>query len=244
MGQKATISFGMTIAHQSTPMAIALEQLWEAEASAKEHQAPSQDGERQAKDAIEIRVIYSNGNMLKATTKFEAFKQWQVLVDRHQDLEDAIFEQAAIVWEKHPAPTLAAIAPWCRAFVERRQIFEGNNKPKEQFCGDLQQLLDIMHKPNLPDNIDEQLCNWLKKEQFCCDLQHFIDIMHKLNLPDDIEQLRKWLKKEQFCGDLRQFIDIMHELNLPDDIDEQIRNWLKLAAFTILRRKIELGGAA
>jgi CRISPR-associated protein Cmr2 len=244
MGQKATISFGMTIAHQSTPMAIALEQLWEAEASAKEHLAPPQDGERQAKDAIEIRVIYSNGNMLKATTKFEAFHQWQVLVDRHQDLEDAIFEQAAIVWEKHPAPTLAAIAPWCRAFVERRQIFEGDNEPKEPFCGDLQQLLDIMHKPNLSDNIDDQLCNWLKKEQFCCDLQHFIDVMHKLNLPDDIEQLRKWLKKEQFCGDLQQFIRIMHELNLPDDIDEQIRNWLKLAAFTIRRRKIELGGAA
>jgi CRISPR-associated protein Cmr2 len=190
MGQKATISFGMTIAHQSTPMAIALEQLWEAEASAKEHLAPPKNEEKQlappeegeiplkqAKDAIEIRVIYSNGNILKATTKFDAFKQWQVLVDQHQDLEDAIFEQAAIVWDKHPAPTMAAIEPWCRAFVERRQIFEGNDEPKEQFC-----------------------------------------------------------------SDLRQFIGIMHELNLPEDIDEQIRNWLKLAAFTIRRRKIELGG--
>lgn len=179
MGQKATISFGITIAHQSTPMAIALEQLWEAEASAKEHFAPPQDDKKQPKDAIEIRVIYSNGNMLKATTKFEAFKQWQVLVDRHQDLEDAIFEQAAIVWDKHPAPMLEAIEPWCRAFVERRQIFEGNDEPKEQFCRDLQ-----------------------------------------------------------------QFIDIMHKLNLPENIDEQIRNWLKLAAFTIRRRKIQLGGTA
>ncbi len=200
MGQKATISFGITIAHQSTPMAIALEQLWEAEASAKEHLAPaifcqipdvtlekkkkkkskhSKETPKQAKNAIEIRVIYSNGNMLKATTKFEAFKQWQILIDRHQDLEDAIFEQAAIVWEKHPAPMLEAIEPWCRAFVERRQIFEGNDELKEQFCRDLQ-----------------------------------------------------------------QFIDIMHKLNLPENIDEQIRNWLKLAAFTIRRRKIQLGGAA
>jgi CRISPR-associated protein Cmr2 len=200
MGQKATISFGMTIAHQSTPMAIALEQLWEAEASAKEHLAPaifcqipdvtlekkkkkeskySKETPKQAKDAIEIRVIYSNGNMLKATTKFAAFKQWQELVDRHQDLEDAIFEQAAIVWDKHPAPMPEAIEPWCRAFVERRQIFEGN---------------------------------------------------------DDA--------KELFCNDLRDFINIMHKLNLPEDIDEQIRNWLKLAAFTIRRRKIQLGGEA
>jgi CRISPR-associated protein Cmr2 len=170
MGQKATISFGITIAHQSTPMAIALEQLWEAEASAKEHQAPPKEGEipakKRAKDAIEIRVIYSNGNMLKATAKFEAFQQWQELVDRHQNLEDAIFEQAAMVWEKHPAPILAAIEPWCRAFVERRQIFEDNDDAKEQFCGDLQQFIDIMHKLNLPDNIDEQICNWLKLTAF------------------------------------------------------------------------------
>ena len=193
MGQKATISFGITIAHQSTPMAIALEQLWEAEASAKDHRAPPQGDEKQlappnegeipakkrAKDAIEIRVIYSNGNMLKATAKFEAFKQWQKLIDNNRDLEDAIFEQAAIVWDRHPAPTLDAVELWCRAFVERRQIFEGNDEAKEQFCSDLQ-----------------------------------------------------------------QFINIMHELNLPEDIDEQIRNWLKLAAFTIRRRKIQLGGAA
>ncbi len=179
MGQKATISFGITIAHQSTPMAIALEHLWEAEASAKEHLAPPNDSKKQAKDAIEIRVIYSNGNILRARTKFTAFQQWQKLVDRHQGLEDAIFEQAAIVWENHPAPTIEAIDPWSQAFVERRQIFEGDDEAKELFC-----------------------------------------------------------------GDLREFIDIMQQLNLPEEIDEQICNWLKLAAFTIRRREIKLGGAA
>jgi CRISPR-associated protein Cmr2 len=187
MGQKATISFGITIAHQSTPMAIALEQLWEAEASAKEHLAPaifcqipditlekkkkkkskhSKETPKQAKDAIEIRVIYSNGNMLKATAKFEAFQQWQKLIDNNRDLEDAIFEQAAIVWDKHPAPTVDAIEIWCRAFVERRQIFEGNDEPKEQFCSDLQQFIGIMHQLNLQDNIDAQICNWLKLAAF------------------------------------------------------------------------------
>jgi CRISPR-associated protein Cmr2 len=177
MGRKATISFGITIAHQSTPMAIALEQLWEAEASAKEHLAPPKDGKKQAKDAIEIRVIYSNGNMLKATAKFDAFRVWQQLVDRNQDLDDAIFEQAALLWDKHPAPIPAAIEPWCRAFVERRQVFESNEESKEQFCGDLQ-----------------------------------------------------------------QFIHTMHELNLETAIDKQVGNWLKLAAFTIRRRQIQLGG--
>jgi CRISPR-associated protein Cmr2 len=166
MGQKATISFGITIAHQSTPMAIALEQLWEAEASAKEHRAPPQDEKQQAKDAIEIRVIYSNGNMLKATAKFDAFKQWQELVDRHQGLEDAIFEQAAILWENHPAPMLEAIETWCRAFVERRQIFEGNDELKDHFCSDLQQFISIMHKLNLQEDIDRQICNWLKLAAF------------------------------------------------------------------------------
>jgi CRISPR-associated protein Cmr2 len=186
MGQKATISFGMTIAHQSTPMAISLEQLWEAEASAKEHLAPPQDAEKEpkqrAKDAIEIRVIYSNGNMLKATAKFDAFRMWQELIDRNQDLGDAIFEQAALLWDKHPAPTVDAIDSWCRAFVERRQVFEGDEERKN--------------------------------------------------------------RKTPFCHDLCQFIRIMHLLNLPDDLDEQIGNWLKLAAFTIRRRDIKLGGAA
>jgi CRISPR-associated protein Cmr2 len=170
MGQKATISFGMTIAHQSTPMAIALEQLWEAEASAKEHLAPPTDGEipakKRAKNAIEIRVIYSNGNMLKATAKFEAFQQWQKLIDNNRDLEDAIFEQAAIVWDKHPAPTVDAIEPCCRAFVEQRQVFEGNDELKEQFCSDLQQFINIMHKLNLQEDLDEQICNWLKLAAF------------------------------------------------------------------------------
>jgi CRISPR-associated protein Cmr2 len=166
MGQKATISFGITIAHQSTPMAIALEQLWEAEVSAKEHLAPPQDGKKQAKDAIEIRVIYSNGNMLKATAKFDAFQQWQILIDNNRDLEDAIFERAAIVWGEHPAPLPEAIESWCRAFVERRQIFEGNEDAKEQFGSDLQQFISIMHRLNLLDDLDRQICNWLKLAAF------------------------------------------------------------------------------
>lgn len=40
MGHKATISFGIVIAHHSVPMAIALDNLWEAEAQAKEHLSP------------------------------------------------------------------------------------------------------------------------------------------------------------------------------------------------------------
>jgi CRISPR/Cas system-associated protein Cas10 (large subunit of type III CRISPR-Cas system) len=37
MGHKATISFGIVLAHHSVPLAIALENLWEAEDKAKKH---------------------------------------------------------------------------------------------------------------------------------------------------------------------------------------------------------------
>ena len=50
MGEKATISFGLVIAHHSVPLAIALENLWEAEEKAKDHEY-LKDGEKQKKDA-------------------------------------------------------------------------------------------------------------------------------------------------------------------------------------------------
>ncbi|PMB09389.1 type III-B CRISPR-associated protein Cas10/Cmr2 [Fischerella thermalis CCMEE 5273] len=40
MGRNATISFGVIIAHHSVPLAITLENLWDAEKKAKEHKAP------------------------------------------------------------------------------------------------------------------------------------------------------------------------------------------------------------
>lgn len=93
MGSEATISFGIAIAHHSVPLAIALENLWEAEEKAKEH--TSLNGDK--KDAVQVRILYGNGNILESTAKFDVFYQWQQLINASSKLESAIFEQAAQV---------------------------------------------------------------------------------------------------------------------------------------------------
>jgi CRISPR-associated protein Cmr2 len=140
MGKKATISFGVVIAHHSVPLAIALESLWDAEKVAKKHVSP----EGEAKDAVQVRVLYGNGNTLKATTKFDVFHLWQQLVDGLSALDStfvekapALFEQAAQVWEQHPAPVEAAIPAWTIAFCDRRDLFNENEIQQEAFCDQL-----------------------------------------------------------------------------------------------------------
>ncbi|MFO0143146.1 MAG: type III-B CRISPR-associated protein Cas10/Cmr2, partial [Aphanizomenon sp.] len=109
MGSEATISFGIVIAHHSVPLAIALESLWEAEDAAKKHEyhhsclIPTEKHDTKVcfnkKDAVQVRVLYGNGNTLKSTAKFDVFSEWQQLITN--DLESAIFEQAASLWSQH-----------------------------------------------------------------------------------------------------------------------------------------------
>jgi CRISPR-associated protein Cmr2 len=78
MGKKATVSFGIVIAHHSVPLAIALENLWDAEKAAKDHFCANAGQKK--KDAVQVRVLYANGNILRATSKFNTFHQWQLLL--------------------------------------------------------------------------------------------------------------------------------------------------------------------
>lgn len=134
MGQhKASLSFGIVIAHHSVPLAIALENLWSAEGGAKEYeyQIGCYLKDRQKwlskKDALQIRIIYGNGNILKVTGKFSLFEEWQRLIDRIETWqpEAALFEQAAQWYEQNPIPCLEAIAPWTQFFCLRREEFAG-----------------------------------------------------------------------------------------------------------------------
>lgn len=159
MGHKATISFGIVIAHHSVPLAIALENIWEAEAEAKEHISPH----RRRKDAVQVRVLYSNGNILKATCKFEVFRQWQLLTAL-PDLDSAIFEQAATVWSQHPAPKEEAIAPWSQAFCSRREQLV--NDSDRQFQQHLTEFLQALWQTTLEDKLTQEIYNWLKLAAF------------------------------------------------------------------------------
>ncbi len=118
MGRNATISFGVVIVHHSVPLAIALDRMWLAEKQAKSQ--IFSDG--QTKDAVTVRVLYGNGNIIQATAKFAVFELWQGLIDVFPGIEASIFEQAANLWNQHPVPVLNAIQPWTQVFCDRNPI--------------------------------------------------------------------------------------------------------------------------
>ncbi len=171
MGRNATISFGIIIAHHSVPLAIALENLWEAEKKAKEHEyhhsCRCQDKKAcfNKKDAVEVRVLYGNGNILKSTAKFDVFHQWQKLIT-DKELDNAIFEQAASLWNQHPAPSLEAILPWTKAFCDRRDQFQGDKTAKTQFQANLADFLRGLVLTTKEKDLDNEIQNWLKLAAF------------------------------------------------------------------------------
>jgi CRISPR-associated protein Cmr2 len=178
LGSSATISFGIVIAHHSVPLAIALENLWEAEEEAKEHYYIPNNKETQ-KDAVQVRTIYGNGNILKATAKFDVFNCWRDLVEfaqTHSELDSAIknpqkldwaiFEQAAEIWSQHPAPQ-QAIEQWTKAFCERRNVFDNNFNSREIFALKLSDFLSKLFTYNPSDrHRDLEIKNWLKLAAF------------------------------------------------------------------------------
>jgi CRISPR-associated protein Cmr2 len=182
MGSEATISFGIVIAHHSVPLAISLENLWEAEEEAKEHEYFTDHYHNHKpcyapKDAVQVRVIYSNGNLLKSTAKFEVFHQWQQLLEF--GLDSAIFEQAAQLLEAHPIPIEAAIEQWVKAFCLRREKLKLDEQKATKFQQQLSQFFQSIWQTNQLDPSqsqkeikamelyrDQQLINWLKITAF------------------------------------------------------------------------------
>jgi CRISPR-associated protein Cmr2 len=79
MGEGATMSAGIVIAHKSVPLPTVLESLWSAEEDrAKEMQGAtiSHNEKIEPKDGLCFRVIYGGGNVLEATMKGHLLSQW------------------------------------------------------------------------------------------------------------------------------------------------------------------------
>ncbi|MCT7980437.1 type III-B CRISPR-associated protein Cas10/Cmr2 [Laspinema olomoucense] len=171
MGSRASISFGIVLAHHSVPLAIALENLWAAEEGAKDHRSP----QGEVKDAVQVRVLYGNGNILKATAKFEVFDKWRSLLDFPKldgvnldfpALDSALFEQAAQVWSQHPVPCADAIVPWSIAFCSRREVFKGDDALKAKFQGTLSEFLTGLYQTTETQHQEAEVKNWLKLAAF------------------------------------------------------------------------------
>ncbi len=176
MGRCATISFGIVLAHHSVPLAIALENLWQAEESAKDHKTPN----NQEKDAVQVRVLYGNGNVLKATAKFEVFDSWRSLLngEEFEQLDSALFEQAATVWSQHPVPVKEAIAPWTNAFCSRREVFKGDETLQRNFQAALCDFLTKLFETTDTEDCDREAQSWLKVAAFVLRQRNITAISH------------------------------------------------------------------
>jgi CRISPR-associated protein Cmr2 len=176
MGGQASISFGIIIAHHSVPLAIALENLREAEKEgAKKHQCPNPEDPKKPlrKDAVQVRVMYGNGNQLQATAKFDTFDSWRKLLQFVQTTSEidaknkaALFEQAASLYQQHPIPLKDAIPTWVTAFCDRRDVFQGKEDQTEEFAQLLQQFLEDLWCKTQDSERDDAVCNWLKLAAF------------------------------------------------------------------------------
>ena len=208
MGSKATISFGLVIAHHSVPLAITLENVWQAEKEAKEHFAFIENWhnlpikfwillldldcivgilflyenlkEKKPKDAVQVRVLFGNGNTIAATSKFEVFHHWQELLSIVEGLESSernslpgLLELAAQIWTDHPAPsTEDAIKAWVKAFCQRRDILkltqstDFSEKLRKYLILLIQNSQEKVCKREQAEEWHKQIQNWLKLAAF------------------------------------------------------------------------------
>jgi len=171
MGERATISFGIVIAHRSVPLAIALEQLHAAEKEgAKQHKSPNDE----KKDAIQIRVLYGSGNILQATSKFEVFNRWRSLLafkEEHStvNFDPALFEQAAELFWQYPIPVEEAIETWVQAFCDRRDIFTetpAGQLAKQDFKNALCAFIKDLWQTTPEQSLSQEFQRWLKLAAF------------------------------------------------------------------------------
>lgn len=77
MGNTATLSMGVVIAHKSVPLPTVLDNLWVAESDRAK--------EMVGKDGICFRVIYSGGNTLEALMKGHLLDQWWQIAQHYDE---------------------------------------------------------------------------------------------------------------------------------------------------------------
>ncbi len=90
MGEGATMSMGIVIAHKSLPLPTVLDNLWTAEKDrAKKLPGTKKDANPSIppKDGLCFRVIYGSGNSLEALMKGHLLDYWWKFIQHYQDID-------------------------------------------------------------------------------------------------------------------------------------------------------------
>ncbi|MFM7603418.1 MAG: type III-B CRISPR-associated protein Cas10/Cmr2, partial [Pseudanabaena sp.] len=98
----------------------------------------------------------------------DVFDKWKKMINLGIDVENsdkpALFEQAATVWEQHPAPE-GAIAAWTNAFCDHREKLN-ESTIKEAFQNALTSFLNELWQKTDEKHRDREVQNWLKLAAF------------------------------------------------------------------------------
>lgn len=157
MGEGATLSAGIVIAHKSVPLPTVLESLWSAEEDrAKEMKGAKitredETEEIPAKDGFCFRVIYGGGNVLEASMKGHLLSNWwKFISDEHPDKLAPVLYRLA-----EELPTHAALTESDRLISKAaRVIIKSRDEP-------------------LPENIEKALDSWFNAWEdwaYCVDM--------------------------------------------------------------------------
>ncbi|GAB4290305.1 MAG: hypothetical protein Fur0025_25060 [Oscillatoriaceae cyanobacterium] len=118
MGEGATMSMGIVVAHKSVPLPTVLETLWEAE----KERAKKLPGTKEipAKDGLCFRVIYGGGNVLEALMKGHLLPSWWQLI---QDYPTAAENLSPVFYRlAEELPKHAFVTPCNRLFSKAAKV--------------------------------------------------------------------------------------------------------------------------
>ena len=91
MGEEATMSLGIVIAHKSVPLPTVLEKIWDAEKERAKKLIGGRISEDESipdKDGLCFRVIYGSGNTLEAFMKGHLLEGWWNFINESQKYEN------------------------------------------------------------------------------------------------------------------------------------------------------------
>ena len=111
MGEGATMSMGIVIAHKSVPLPTVLENLWDAEKEKAKKliggQLSDSDKKIAPKDGLCFKIIYGSGNTSEALMKGHLLEPWWRIIEHYQSSFDLspVLNRLAEELPKHAAIT-------------------------------------------------------------------------------------------------------------------------------------------
>lgn len=151
MGEEATMSLGIVIAHKSVPLPTVLEKLWDAEKEGAKKLVggvitvgdnPKQEKRIPDKDGLCFRVIYGSGNTLEALMKGHLLEGWWKFIQASQKYET--FDLTPVLYR------LAEELPRHAEITEDKGLFQK-----------VAQVVLSSRNEELPKTVEDALLNWL-----------------------------------------------------------------------------------